>query len=143
MKGHTMDAERLEALAKRCEESTNDMQGALIEDAWEALAEHSASFRRFACAPCSGFGTNGGKFSAAMDAHAYESAAMMLVPGDMRDEIEITTLYLVARVTINMNHGPDGCPFYGSNECNSIPLALTAASLRAISQQQRGHNHAG
>lgn len=59
-------------------------------------------------------------------------AAMSLVPESMRDEIEITTLYLVARVTINMNHGPDGCPFYGSNDSNSIPLALCAASLRAI-----------
>lgn len=59
-------------------------------------------------------------------------AAMSLVPEGMRDEIEITTLYLVARVTINMNHGPDGSPFYGSNDSNSIPLALCAASLRAI-----------
>jgi hypothetical protein len=58
-------------------------------------------------------------------------AALALVPEDMRDEIEITTLYQVARVTINMNHGDDGCPFYGSNKCNSIPLAICSAALKA------------
>lgn len=58
-------------------------------------------------------------------------AAMTLVPDDMRDEIEITTLYQVARVGINLNHAPDDCPYYGSNQCNSIPLALCAAALRA------------
>ena len=58
-------------------------------------------------------------------------AALSLVPEDMRDEIEITTLYQVARVGINLNHGPDGGPFYGSNESNSIPLAICAAALRA------------
>jgi len=58
-------------------------------------------------------------------------AAMSLIPEEMRDEIEITTLYRAARVTINMNHGTDGGPFYGSNECNSIPLAICAAALKA------------
>ncbi len=67
-----------------------------------------------------------------LDYTASIDAAMTLVPEDMRDEIEITTLYCVARVTINMNHGPDGSPFYGSNESNSIPLAICAAALRAI-----------
>lgn len=62
---------------------------------------------------------------------AFFDAAMLLIPEEMRDEIEITTLYQVARVTINMNHGDDGCPFYGSNLCNSIPLAITCAALRA------------
>lgn len=66
-------------------------------------------------------------------------AAMSLVPADMRDEIEITTLYLVARVTINMNHGSDGCPFYGSNESNSIPLAICAAALRARAISETTH----
>jgi hypothetical protein len=58
--------------------------------------------------------------------------AISIVPEDMRDEIEITTLYRVARVTINMNHGPDGSPFYGENVCNSIPLAICDAAMRAI-----------
>lgn len=58
--------------------------------------------------------------------------AISIVPEDMRDEIEITTLYRVARVTINMNHGSDGCPFYGENACNSIPLAICDAAMRAI-----------
>lgn len=70
-----------------------------------------------------------------IEAEAYLDAAMMLVPEAMRDEIEIKTLYRIARVALNLNHGPDGGPFYGSNECNSIPLALLAAILRARSEQ--------
>lgn len=65
------------------------------------------------------------------DYTASLDAAMTLVPEDMRHEIEITTLYRVARVSVNLNHGHDDGPHYGSNECNSIPLALTAAALRA------------
>jgi hypothetical protein len=76
----------------------------------------------------------GRMFHADREAPAYTTsidAAMTLVPEEMRDEIEIVTLYRVARVTINMNHTPDSGPFYGSNEANSIPLALCAAALRA------------
>ena len=64
-------------------------------------------------------------------------AALTLVPSEMRDEIEITTLYQVARVGINLNHGPQDGPYYGSNQCNSIPLALCAAALRARSAETR------
>lgn len=71
------------------------------------------------------------RFTASLD------AAMSLVPEEMRDEIEITTLYKVARVGINLNHGPDGSPFYGSNESSSIPLAICAAALRARAQQEQ------
>lgn len=58
-------------------------------------------------------------------------AALSLVPDDMRDEIEIVTLHQVARVVINLNHGPDDGPYYGSSEVNSIPLAICAAALKA------------
>ena len=58
-------------------------------------------------------------------------AALKLIPEQMRDEIDITTLYCVARVGINLNHGPSEGPFYGSNKANSIPLALCAAALKA------------
>lgn len=58
-------------------------------------------------------------------------AALTLVPKDMRDELEITTLHQVARVALNLNHGPDDGPYYGSHACNSIPLALCIAALRA------------
>lgn len=59
-------------------------------------------------------------------------AAMTLIPKDMADEIEIVTIYQIARVSINLNHGPDSGPFYGANVCNSIPLAICAAALLAI-----------
>lgn len=58
-------------------------------------------------------------------------AAMTLIPDEMRDEIEITTLHQVARVGINLNHAPDDGPYYGSHECNSIPLAICIAALLA------------
>lgn len=67
-------------------------------------------------------------------------AALTLVSEEMRDEIEITTLYQVARVGINLNHGPDDGPFYGSNDSNSIPLALCAASLRAHAHKEQDHD---
>lgn len=72
-----------------------------------------------------------GRFYRLLDAEAYLDAAMMLVPDDMRDELEITTLYQVARVGINLNHGPDSGPFYGEDLGNSIPLALCRAALKA------------
>ena len=37
----------------------------------------------------------------------------------------------VARVSINLNHGDDGSPFYGENICNNLPLAICDAALRA------------
>lgn len=46
-------------------------------------------------------------------------------------EYEITTLYNIARVTLNMNHGDESGPFYGSNDCCVVPLAICAATLRA------------
>lgn len=107
----------LTKLAERVEAADAGYQRVLLLQAWAATA------------PTMGEAYT--RFVRMLDAEAYESAAMQLVPEDMRDEIEITTLYRVARVTINMNHGPDGSPFYGSNECNSIPLAICAAALRA------------
>ncbi len=71
---------------------------------------------------------------------AYLDAAMLLIPDDMRDEIEITTIYRVARVGINLNHGPDDGPYYGENVCNSIPLAITAAALKARALSAKGES---
>ena len=59
-------------------------------------------------------------------------AAMTSIPPEMRDEIEITTLYQVARVGINLNHAPDDGPYYGNHDGNSIPIALCIAALNAI-----------
>lgn len=123
----------LEKLAARCEQATADEQPELLIEAFEAIhgpkpplvhggsAERVAWLNRF------------NPFYQMLNSNAFESAAMMLVPEEMRDEIEITTLYCIARVSINLNHGPDGSPFYGSNVSNSIPLALAAAALRARS----------
>lgn len=74
----------LEALALRCEAATPEMQNALLDQAWEACAEYSPAFRRFATFPLPSFDNNAGKFGMAMDAHAFESAALMLVPEGWR-----------------------------------------------------------
>lgn len=71
------------------------------------------------------------EFGAFINVGAWTDAALLMLPEEMRDEIEISTLYRVAHVGINLNHSPDDGPYYGSNKCNSIPLALCAAALRA------------
>lgn len=49
-------------------------------------------------------------------------------------EYEITTLYGVARVTLNMNHGDQAGPHYGHNDRGHAPSAICAAILRAQSE---------
>jgi hypothetical protein len=61
--------------------------------------------------------------------------AERVLPGQ---EYEITTLYGVARVSLNLNHGCDGGPFYGENVCCCVPLALCAAVLKATSASSVG-----
>lgn len=110
----------LMALAACCRAYSGEHCGDLLSDTWDVLG------------PVVRWSSDqAGRFGRLIDAEGFTDAALMLVPVGMHDEIEITTLYLVARVTINMNHGPDGSPFYGSNECNSLPLALADAALRA------------
>lgn len=54
-------------------------------------------------------------------------AALTLVPEGC--EIEMTNLYGVARVGVGLNCEPG--PFYGSNECGSLPCAVVASALKA------------
>lgn len=117
-----MDKEELLALADRCEAAT----GADRELDLAVYRTHFDGPDRFGT-------TARGKVQGIVPRYtASIDAALTLVPYGMRDEIEITTLYQVARVGINLNHGPDDGPHYGSNECNSIPLAICAAALRAL-----------
>ena len=54
-------------------------------------------------------------------------AALTLLP--LGYEYDLTNIYGVARVSVGLNCEPG--PFYGANECGSVPLALLAAILRA------------
>lgn len=54
--------------------------------------------------------------------------ANRVLPGQ---EYEIATIYNIARVALNVNHGSAPGPFYGSNGCCNVPLAICAAILRA------------
>lgn len=116
-------------LIERIERAGEDEQRALLEEAFEAVFGKSPTWLRF-------YGDIEQKhearsFDAKLNAEAYVDAALMLVPDEMRDEMEIITLYCIARATINMNHGPDGCPFYGENHCNIVSMAIASAALKA------------
>lgn len=53
----------------------------LFEDAWEHLCQANQAFRRFACTVTGGNGrTKTGRFIDMLEAGAYESAALMMVP---------------------------------------------------------------
>lgn len=120
--------ESLRDLIERVEKVGPEMQGKLLEEAWEACAENSAAFRRFACAHNSGFGTNAGRFSAALDARAYESAAIMLVP----DGFIFGCGSKDATKTAWAWASPDEPLEYRSiSNASSPALALCCASLRA------------
>jgi len=68
-------------------------------------------------------------FAAMLDAEAWTSAVEMLVPE--ASEWELTTMYGIARATVDLNHGPDSGPSYGENACGSPALALAIACLKA------------
>lgn len=122
-------------LIERIEAASAELSGALIEEAWEALAEASASFRRFACGPCSGFGTNAGKFSAALEARAFESAAIMLVPEGwtwMLDTMEGRNEACV--------HGNGPVPDSAYVTAATPALALCAAALKARAYLKETNN---
>ena len=120
-------ATELNALAERVEQAEPHMQGVLLDRAWDELAECSAVFRRFAVAHQPGFDNNAGKFAMALEARAYESAAMMLVP-----EGAVTFLASQDRHSRRwkweLRHG------YGiksAARAETPALTLTAAALRA------------
>lgn len=126
-----MTPHSLTDLIERVEAASPHIQAALLEEAWEACAAHSLAFRSFATSPCSGFGTNAGKFGAAMDARAYESAAVMLVPEGWYWRCGHGVLW-PGWAHLNVKH-PDHCD-YGdehSAHAETPALALCAAALKA------------
>lgn len=114
-------------LIQRCEQADEGMQRELLVEAWQAVSESHDSRSEWR----KQWRAHWRLFARKLDADAFVDAALMLVPEGMRDEIAITTLYQVARVEINMNHGPDGSPFYGSNVCNLIAMAIVSAAFKA------------
>jgi hypothetical protein len=64
---------------------------------------------------------------------AFIGAALMLVPDG--DEYDMSTIYGCARAGINLNHGQDDGPHYGSNECGCLSLAILSAVLSAQAPQ--------
>jgi hypothetical protein len=120
------DAATLLALAERVESAPLEMQGKLLEQAWELCAEYSAEFRAFTTSYLSGFDNNAGRFSMCLEASAYESAAMMLVPEGLAFEMTTTGYKPGATVC--------GNPMFDTHEgayAATPALALVAAALRA------------
>jgi hypothetical protein len=116
----------LDDLIARIARGTAEEQGRFLEEAWDAAAEYSAEFRRFATAPCSGFGNNAGKFAATLEARAYESAALMLVPDGWDCGLDIVSGADVVGASLSKDPGP-----YIRVDAPTPALALVLASLKA------------
>ena len=128
----------LEALAARAVQADPIMQGALLEEAWEALAEHSAEFRRFAVSPSRRFDNKAAKFCAALEAMAFESAAMMLVPERAWVRLDQWPSDFCAPVASVMPIvKEEGNQIYTATG-STLALALTAAALRARLMEGEG-----
>lgn len=121
-----MNADILNDLATRVEAGSADMQRELLNESWNALAQHSADFRTFARARCPGFWANASKFAVMLDAWAFESAAMTLVPEGLRFEVTTTGYRPGATVCGNILTG-----VHEGSYAATPALALTAACLRA------------
>ena len=76
-----------ELIARLQAATANDKR--LFEDVWEHLCQTSLEFRRFACTTTDSDGwTQTGRFIRMLDAGAYESAALTLVPSTMNATID-------------------------------------------------------
>lgn len=117
-------------LAEQVERASPEMQGRLIEQAWDVLARHSVEFRRFALAPLSGFDNNAAKFAMALEARAFESAALMLAPEGWEYTLMNANGYPEATLT---NHAIQRTVWAPGE---TLSLALCAAALRARASQQ-------
>jgi hypothetical protein len=110
-----MTREEILDLAKRVEASLPKMTGAMIEDAWEAVAPMFSQ---------DGLADRARDFALKMDARAYLDAAMQLVPqGESWAITNCASPNTVAHV---------GGYHMGSSPHSAI--ALTAAALRAIAE---------
>lgn len=118
-------------LSQRIQTAQPDETRALLEEAYNAIHGKSCDWVLW-------YGEIEQKhearaFQALLDINTQEAflaAAMMLVDEDMR-EMTMSTVYGVAHVGINMNHGPNDGPYYGSDDCGSLPLALLSAICMA------------
>lgn len=128
-------------LADACEAGSADHQGRLLEEAWEAMAAESADFRKFACAPARGFGTNGSWFAACLEARAYLSAAMMLMPDCSGNWPQLiyagTNPNNPAKQRERVEIWTKGCTKPIRGHAATYPLALTAACLRALASNEQ------
>ena len=118
-------------LAARIEAAEAGEQRELLEEAWEECCRESLSFRRFACTTIPGGDgwTMTGRFIRMIDAGAYESAALMLVPEGRDWSVAMHTLGDETRAAVARILRPNGI---GLNTAAPTPaLALAAAALRA------------
>lgn len=108
-------------IAQRIEAGQHDEQAALLSEAWDWLAEHSEPFRRYVLGT-----TQPGKFGSMVDAGAFESAAMVLVPPHC--DLLMNTRCNFAHVWEKEDVG-DGD--WKSLTANWPALAIAAAAVRA------------
>ncbi len=119
-----MDKAELLALAERCEAVTAEMQGKLIEEAWTMI--HHEGYPPEGdwdtCKKCD-------FFYHILDARAYESAALMLVPEGASFQLHVHP-DLIRGMWCGIFPDPEGEDRFSSSAATPA-LALTAASLRA------------
>jgi len=103
-------------LAVKCEQATPEAQHEMLHEAWEAIGPSMRPSPDRA-----------GRFGNMMDAAAYESAAIELMPAGWRIDFLRQDLPEKPTVKVDLTSGPHEARGKGS----TVALAIAAASLRA------------
>lgn len=110
----------LRELIERMETAHIGEESDLLSEAWDALAEHMAVFRRAAS-------LNAAKFGKAIDAEAFESAAIMLAPPTTWFSLRLLNTDFPEELWRADLSVEDGC----EATCRTPALAIAAAALKA------------
>ena len=113
-------------LAQQIEQATEDQQHIMLKFAWLAIRQIDS-------------GPEVGAFEAKLDAQAYESAAMMLVPEGLSFEVRRSGTGDKGQATIwNPMCVPGDPSEVRVVGCSAPALALAAACCRAVAQMGEG-----
>ena len=121
----------MDDLIARLEAATADDKR-LIEAVWEHLCQTSLEFRRYACTTTDGDGwTQTGRFMRMLDAGAYESAALTLVPsGKGHDPWWMLKAPWRGRAVVEIWVDGKGKPFRCAAPTPSLAICIAALHAR-------------
>ena len=109
----------LRELIDRVQSAEPEDQADMLGEAWDALAKTKMEFRRFAMG-------NAGKFALLVDAEAFESAAMMMVPQSGYFYLRLKSQNIDGdrwTADVSFEDGRDAT-------CSTAALAILSASLK-------------